>query len=456
MKRLSLRVRLAIACSTAMAVLVLVIGAVLFFQLRSELQSSTDRSLRVQADSLISGVLSGNASFGDTTFPGIVAGLPFSELVRANGQVVESSEPLGQRSFFGRSTLEALRHPKYLTVSVRGVHGPARLLAIPVTVGGARLVVVTGRSLTRENQVLSSFTGVLTAGSLLAVFAAAVAGWLLAAAALRPVERMRREAAEITASDQDRRLPVPANNDEISRLSVTLNEMLDRLHASFRHEQRFVDDASHELRTPLTLLKAELELGLSRSRSATELDGVVRRSLLATNDLINLAQDLLVLARADGGRIPLGRQDVRLDVAVEAVVADFAQRAESAGVGLEVSATQQRASLDETRVRQALTNMIDNALAHTPRGGQVEVEAEEIDGSVRVTVRDTGTGFAPEVLDTAFEPFVRGPASRVASSPGAGLGLTIVRSIAESHGGTACLENRKEGGATVTIRLPTR
>jgi signal transduction histidine kinase len=230
--------------------------------------------------------------------------------------------------------------------------------------------------------------------------------------------------------------------------------MLIRLHAAFRREQRFVDDASHELRTPLALLKAELEFGLSRQRSAPELKAVIERSLSAADDLIILAEDLLVLARSDAVRLPLDRTDTRVDVLVQSVVSRFASRATSSDVRFEVTAPPVIATLDEGRIRQALNNLIDNALWHTPPGGTVVVILEHCGNDVRLAVRDSGPGVDPEVMDSAFEPFVRGPLRRAAMAPGAGLGLTIVRSIAESHGGTASLHNVLGGGAEVILLLP--
>jgi signal transduction histidine kinase len=453
MNCLSMRWRLVVTCAVAMAVLFCVTGILFFTQLQSELQSSTDRSLRVQADSLISGVLVGNVSFGDSTSPGIVGGLPFSQLVTASGKVLESSEALGQRPLLAPSVLKQLLAATYVTGSIQGIKSPVRLLAVPFKSAGKRVIVVTGRALARQDQVLSSFLKVLIVGGLLAVLAAGAAGWLLASAALRPVERMRREAATITASDQDRRLAVPRTNDEISRLSKTLNDMLSRLHAAFRREQRFVDDASHELRTPLALLKAELELGIARPRSSHDLAGVIERSLGATNELIALAQDLLVLARSDATRLPLDRHDGRVDRTIESVVAGFAQRAKDANIVLNIAATPEEANFDEVRIRQALNNLLDNALWHTPVGGIIFIRADRFKGALRIVVRDTGSGVEPEVAESAFEPFVRGPLRRATMAPGAGLGLTIVRSIAESHGGTATLDN-VDGGAQVTLLLP--
>ncbi len=437
-----------------MAVLFTVTAVVFYTQLRGELQSSTDRSLRLQADSLISGVLAGNVAFGDSTSPGIVGGLPFAQLITPSGHVLESSEALGLRPLVAPTVLATLHRATYVTGTIHGITGSVRLLAVPFTSAGRHVIVVTGRALSRQDQVLASFLKVLMIGGALAVVFAGGAGWLLAGVALRPVEQMRREAASITASDQDRRLAVPSTNDELSRLSVTLNEMLTRLHLAFRREQRFVDDASHELRSPLALLKAELELGLARPRSASELEGVLERSLSATDELITLAQDLLILARNDATRLPLDRHDARIDQTVASVVAGLTPRANDAHVVFDVVTTAELANFDEARMRQALHNVLDNALWHTPEGGTIYVRTDYRGDSLRIVVRDTGTGVEPEVVDSAFEPFVRGPRRRASMAPGAGLGLSIVRSIIESHGGTASLRNVNGGGAEVTLTLP--
>jgi signal transduction histidine kinase len=184
------------------------------------------------------------------------------------------------------------------------------------------------------------------------------------------------------------------------------------------------------------------------------LKAVIERSLSAADDLIVLAEDLLVLARSDAVRLPLDRTETRVDVLVHSVVSGFTTRAKESDVRFEVTAPPIVATVDEGRIRQALNNLIDNALWHTPPSGSVVVTLEQLGTDIRLTVRDSGAGIDAEVMDNAFEPFVRGPLRRAAMAPGAGLGLTIVRSIAESHGGSASLHNVSGGGAEVTLLLP--
>jgi two-component system OmpR family sensor kinase len=322
------------------------------------------------------------------------------------------------------------------------------LLVVPV---GGRFVVV-GAILSDRQEALDRLLVLFAIGGPVALILTAAAGWMLAGAALRPVERMRREAAAISASGPERRLPVPDTGDELARLATTLNEMLERLQESLGRERRFVDDAAHELRTPLGVLKAELDLSLSRERSPQEMEETIRHASEEANRLARLAQDLLVLSRSRGGQIPVHREEIDLREVLEDACRDQRERARAAGVELIVRAPEDRVRLDRARLRQAVENLVDNSLRHVLPGGTIEIAAD-VDGTcISVSVRDSGPGFPPAFLARAFEPFARGEAA--ASDPdGAGLGLAIVRAVAEAHGGSAVAENPSEGGAMVTLLL---
>jgi signal transduction histidine kinase len=283
---------------------------------------------------------------------------------------------------------------------------------------------------------------------------AAAAGWAVAGAALRPVERMRQEADAISVSDRGRRLPIPASRDEVARLGSTLNAMLGRLEAAFDRERRFVDDASHELRTPLAILKAELDLARSRPRTNPELLAAVRSASEEADRLTELAETLLVYSRVEGDRMPLRREPTELDDLLDDACSSLTARAAAAGVTVQVDPHLVTASVDPVRIRQAVENMVSNAIAHTPGGGQVRVGATLQGDIVCLTVQDTGPGFDARVLPRAFEPFAVGPAGQAGTGQGAGLGLAIVRAIAQAHGGRATAENPPGGGALVTLWLP--
>ena len=327
-------------------------------------------------------------------------------------------------------------------------------LCVLAAVEGRRIVV--GIPLHDRDAALKQLATLLwLAGPGLAIVASILA-WLLSVAALRPVENLRRQTSLISEGDLAKRLPVPDTGDEIATLAATLNDMLARLEEAFERERRFVDDASHELRTPLGILKAELDLALRRSRTKEELEAALLSASEESERLNRLAEDLLVLARADRGKLPLKREKVNAEDLLRGTAARFEARARERGVSLEVSAPPGLAiDVDALRIQQAIGNLIVNALAHTPRGGRVGVAAL-IDGAreLVLAVTDSGSGFPASFIKKAFDPFTRADAGRSRREGGAGLGLAIVKGVAEAHGGSAMAMNQAKGGAVVTLRIP--
>jgi two-component system, OmpR family, sensor kinase len=447
---MSLRTRLTLVSAGLMAVVLITAGAFVYFRLRSDLLAAVDAGLRSRAAALL--------DEGPGAEVGGGAGLvepdeAFAQVLDTEGRVIESSVGLVRTPLLGPEEIGGLGRPRLFDRMVPTVEEPvpARLLALP---GADGRVLVVGASLDDQQEALAGLAALLAVGGPVVLALVSLIGWWVAGAALRPVERMRAEAAAISASEPGRRLPVPSTGDEVARLGQTLNEMLARLEQALDRERGFVDEASHELRTPLANLRAEIDLALRRSRTPHELEGALRSAGEETDRLVRLAEDLLVLARADRGRIPVRAEPVDVDDLLKRTVDPFAARAAAAGVALDARAPSGlRARLDPVRVGQALGNLVDNALRHTSAGGRVSVEARGEDGVVLVEVRDTGPGFPPAFLSRAFEPFARPDASR-ARGDGAGLGLAIVRAVAEAHGGSVAAANRSEGGASVTLRLP--
>jgi two-component system OmpR family sensor kinase len=333
------------------------------------------------------------------------------------------------------------------SISLRAPEGDWRLLAVHPR--GTDGVVVVARSLEPREETLSRLFRELLVAAPLALLLASLAGYGLASAALRPVEAMRRRAAAVTA-ESPARLPVPRSRDEISRLTETLNEMLERLHASLAHERRFVADASHELRTPLALLRTELELALRRPRSSEELEAALRSAAEETERLTRLAEDLLLIARGDRAALPLRRERLLVGELLERVAARFARDAELRGVALVVEPSDCVLDADPERLAQALGNLVGNALAHA--ASSVDVFARASGDSVELHVRDDGDGFPAAFLERAFDRFSRADDAR--GDGGAGLGLSIVALIGEAHGGSAAAANRRGGGADVWLTLP--
>ena len=236
-----------------------------------------------------------------------------------------------------------------------------------------------------------------------------------------------------------------------SMLGETLNEMLARLEAALDRERDFVADAGHELRTPLALLRTELELALRHGESKAELREAVRWSSQEADRLARLAEDLLLIARSDRGKLQLRLETLDAAELLAAVITRFEWPAQEAGRPLQNEAEPGvRIFGDRLRLEQALANLVDNALRHG--GGRVRLGAIASDGSVELHVRDEGPGFPPQFLERAFERFTRPDAGR--SGAGSGLGLSIVQAIAQAHGGSAHAANASASGADVWLVLP--
>ncbi|MEO8323964.1 MAG: ATP-binding protein [Actinomycetota bacterium] len=426
-------------------------GAFIHIRFRHDLRSTVDAGLSSRAQALLAGIDETGMQFGDEGNL-IEPDEAFTQVVGSDGELLESSPSLTQL-LLPRSTITQVNEPAYFDVKVPtgGEEVDARVLAAP----SADVVVIVGASLEQENDASERLLVALLLGGASALVVATLIGWAVAGAAMRPVERMRAEAAEITADQPGRRLQVPETADELSRLGETLNDMLARLEQAIERERRFVDDASHELRTPLGILKTELELALRQARTPDELEAAIRSAAEESDRLNSLAEDLLVLARSDRGRLPVRREDTDVLELVGIVAARYQSAADARGVEIVIhGASKTRACVDQTRLQQALGNLIDNALRHAPVGGAVEVAVASNASDLRIRVSDNGPGFPDDFLERAFEPFTRSDVGRGRTGGGAGLGLAIVKAVVDSHGGRVTASNDESLGAVVSIDIP--
>ena len=453
MSRLPIRLRVTAAFAVAMAVVLAGSGLFLYLRLASHLALALDRDLQLRAQDLAALVGQPNASLARAGGGHLVEqGESYAQLIAPDGRVLDETRPLSG-PLLGRSKLrDALRAPLYVDKSaVPGLNEPSRLLATRVTRGGGALVLVVGATRQNRAETLASFRNELLIAGPLALLLACGVGYLLAGLSLRQVESMRRRAAAISPATPGERLPVPPTGDELERLGATLNEMLDRLEAALERERDFVADAGHELRTPLALLRTELELALRQAASFDELRKAVERASQETDRLSQLAEDLLLIARSDRGRLPLRIERVDVGELFRSVRNRVAWRAEREGKALHVD-TDGLTSVrgDRLRLEQALGNLVDNALRYG--GTEIRLEALSRGSERELRVRDDGPGFPDDFLEIAFERFTRADAARTRG--GAGLGLAIVRTIAEAHGGSAHAANSIPSGADVWLSLP--
>jgi signal transduction histidine kinase len=448
--RLPIRARLTLVSGGLTALVVVALGFFVYLRFEADLTEAVDEGLQARADAMLADA--------DGT-PTIGAGNPFepaeapAQLIDANGNVALATagfeDPYGPPA--GLAPIEGAFHYDGV-LSTQAGSIPIRLVAVE---GPDASLLVVGASLEDTSDALGRLAGLLLVGGPVAIGLAGVVGWLVAGAALKPVEQLRTEAEAISASEAGRRLVVPPTGDELARLATSLNRMLALLEAAVQRERRIVRDASHELRTPLANLKAELDLALRRARRPEELTAALQSASEEADRLVRLSEDLLVLARAEDGQLPVRREPTDLGQLISETVAGFGGRAVQLGVDLRVAAPDEvTARVDPLRLRQAVGNLVDNALKATPGGGRVTVSLTADLARTSITVIDTGPGFPPEFVDHALEPFSRGNAARSRTDGGAGLGLAIVSAVAEAHGGRVWAANRTGGGAEVTIELP--
>jgi signal transduction histidine kinase len=443
--RLPIRWRLTAAFALAMVLVLAAAGVFVYLRLADDLNDSIEKTLQTRAEAV-------SASGDVGTGAGEDVEESFAQLVSpATDRVVDSvggpDQPALDRAALvragaGGSVLEDREVP--------GIEGTARVLAEPADQPPGSVVIV-GESLDDRDETLSGLAASFAVGGPIAVLAASLLGYLLAASALRPVEAMRRRAGEISLSGEVERLPLPVARDEIHRLGTTLNRMLGRMRESYERERQFVADASHELRTPLAVLKAELEGTLRRGDLSPEARESLVAALAETDQLAGLADDLLLIARSGDGGMALAVERVDVGELLSQARDRFAERAGSEGRAISLAAPADLAAeADPVRLRQALGNLVDNALRHG--SGPVELAARAHNGVVEIDVSDQGDGFPDELAPHAFERFTRGDAAR--GRGGAGLGLAIVAAIAEAHGGDADILPAHDGRTTVRLRLP--
>lgn len=327
--------------------------------------------------------------------------------------------------------------------------GPVRYLAVPLAdAEGARGVFVVANFLRQERQEIARTTqvGAAVYGSVLVV--AGGLAWVVAGRVLAPVRAVTETAKELTETDLSKRIAVGAADDEIAELARTFNSMLDRLERAFGNQRDFLNDAGHELRTPITIIRGHVELEGDDPDERAETRAVILEEL---DRMSRIVDDLLVLARAEQPDF-LRREAVDVDVFTAELLTKARSLAErdwrlaATGHGVVVA--------DRHRLTQAVMNLLDNAARHSGRAVPIELGSAVVGDEARFWVRDHGPGVAPEDHERIFERFARAHDGH--PSPGtAGLGLAIVRAIAEAHGGRVEVDSRPGAGATFTLTIPS-
>ena len=466
------RARLVATYLLAAAVLAIAGAALFTVTLDQGLRKDIDAALQTRAATMAADLAAGNLEQRDTPRIGTAARraasdvLAFTAIYGPDGHLLDA-----QPSTLPESPLTAdqLRTPLAVTAIRTTSFGGEqfRILAEPVPLHDGVWVVVVGQSVAPADEASSQVRRALLVALPILVLLVGVGAWLLSGAALKPVDRMRADAQELGEHNPTGRITEPATRDSLSQLARTFNALLDRLHHSLDRQRTLVADAGHELRTPLAVLQTELETAVRPTRSRADLVDSINHARAEVTRLAALAEDLLLLAQADGGQ-PIVRHELSdvtelLDEAVRAC----SERADTRSIRLRLQRPPSLvAELDPVAVRRILDNLLANALRHTPPGGTITVEAATDPipaegaasapaGAVLVLrISDTGPGFPPEFLSHAFDRFTRADQGRSRAAAGSGLGLAIVDTLTHAHTGTVAATNLPGGGASIEVRLP--
>lgn len=444
----SVRVRVTVLATFLVAV-VLIVGALLLTRaVEGRLVSDRERAAAAAVGS---------------TVDQVERGVPFGSLTNQTfdqqagvGIFTDTGAPVG-----GEFTLPI----KTITVPPAGtaspgnqvifISGPASLdvayQAAPVAVDGGNFFVVGMASLAEVRHSVRTLWSGLRLGIPLVVLAVALVAWFLAGRALRPVEAMRLEVENISATTLQRRVREPRSHDEVARLARTMNSMLGRLQSSRDHERQFLSDASHELRSPLASMRAQLETGSSMAGSSVA-ESMVAESMVEgvkaeAARLAHIVDDLMDLAKAD--EAPPATSQTDLD---EVVLEEVSAIAPTSAITIDTTnVSAARLVGDRQALSRLVRNLVDNATRHAATG--VDVSLTNVDGVVTLTVDDDGDGVAEDDRERIFERFTRTDSSRSRDTGGVGLGLAVVRATAQRHGGDVRCEESPSGGARFTVTL---
>lgn len=330
---------------------------------------------------------------------------------------------------------------------------PWRVTVRPGVVAGKPYLLAVGAPL---DEILEEWRTLFKAcliGIPIVLLFSVIGGWLLGRHGLRPLTAMAAEAQAITANTLDTRLTIPPAGEELERLAGSFNRVLERLGSALSTQRRFMADASHELRTPVSIIRTAADVTLSQpERDEPEYREALTAVSQQSSRLTRLVDDMLVLARADGGGYPVTLTDVDLAELVAGCVRELGGRADDQDVRVSTSLQPARVKADEALLRRMCGNLLSNALTYTPRGGSVNVSVARLKDSVEVRVADTGPGIPAADRERVFERFVRLDPARGAG--GVGLGLAIARWVAEAHGGRVEVRSSGPDGTVFAASLP--
>ena len=433
------------------------LGLGLYVGLRILLLESFEEQMDIQSDLAVSAVETdaGQMSIDPGIREALVSDDRFVRLYDATGTLVlDMSSGNGYSPVADQGVADALSGRS--SNKNQRVNGEIYGISTEPVVDGGSIVGVMQLGMSRDDvdETLRLLMIMLGIAAPLVVVAAATGGYVIAGKALAPVASITTLAANISSNELQARIDLELPDDEVGRLARTFNAMLGRIEEGFERQRRFTGDAAHELRTPLSMMRGEVDLALRQPRSVDEYQAALEGLDFDLERVTGLVSSLLMLARADERKLNPDLEAFDLARTVAALLDQFWGAATAKEVDLRSAVDLPTLVADEDQIIQVLVNLLDNALTHTPSGGQIEVGATREGENARIWVRDTGLGISPEDLPRVFDRFYRADRGRARSSGGTGLGLSIARAIVEAHGGTISLSSEPGHGTTAQFVLP--
>ncbi len=454
----SIRVRLTLWYLAVLAVILALFAGGVYVSMSRSLQEQLDDTVKNRArfvEALITFDAAGNPSL-DLGRDGPDSELDdeFQRLFDTSGELVFDNSQTVSDVAVDPEALQRAQQGETHLATYDGGGGESRIFTTPVLRDGEPVAILQSAHATDDmRETLRGLQLILLIGVPSAIVLASVGGWWLASRALSPIDGITRAAQQITAQDLSRRLNADLPDDEVGRLARTFDGMIARLDASFQRQRQFTADASHELRTPLTAIRGQIDVALERPRVPAEYQRVLTAVHAQVDRMTRLSADLLMLARADAGSMPLHTEQVGIRQLVEGAAEQVRPLANEKNLALRVEpAPDATISADPDMLLQLLINLLDNAIKYTERGS-VAIDWQVRTGSLSILVSDTGAGIPPEHRERVFERFHRVDMGRARQDGGTGLGLAICRSIVEAHGGTIAVES-SEAGSTFIVTLP--
>lgn len=465
MKPLSLRLRLTLIYAALSAVVLAGFGGVFYRTLALRMERNLDQDLDERAAALRGYLrfpngrpqLSFDAKDPEEAFFIRTATRYFQVLDPSDGEILLQSQEL--------QILGVTPSPEEIAAQFKRPHetdylspqGTLRFNSYIVRSGpNKKFLIQVGASTRPVETALTEFLNTMILLIPVGVVFAGASGWWMARRTLRPVEQLTESAAKIGISNLSVRVPLRGTDDELDRLAKTINQTLERLEDAVQQMRQFTASISHELRTPLTTLRGEAEVALMEARSPETYRKVLASQLEEFDKLTQIINQLLTLARAEGGEIHLASDPVDLSALVASLAGQMEPLAAWKKIQLHLNAGERLlVSGDRGWLECAVLNLLDNAIKFTPEGGVIDIATSRQDGSACLDVRDTGIGIPREALPHVFERFYRAEPSRSKEVEGAGLGLALVEWVVKTHRGKVTVESDLGQGSCFRISLPT-